>query len=63
MRIDAGRFTVRLAECEDDVATAQRLRYRLFVEELGAVPHPENTADRRVRDRADALSCISHTFF
>ena len=53
MRIDAGRFTVRLAECEDDVAAAQRLRYRIFVEEMGASPSPENAADRRERDRFD----------
>ncbi len=53
MRIDAGRFTVRLAECEDDVAAAQRLRYRIFVEEMGAVPSAENAAERRERDRFD----------
>jgi len=53
MRIDAGRFTVRLAEDERDVAAAQRLRYRVFVEEMGAVPSPGEAADRRERDRFD----------
>jgi len=53
MRIDAGRFTVRLAETEEDVAAAQRLRYRVFVEEVGATPSPEDTAERRERDRFD----------
>jgi putative hemolysin len=53
MRIDAGRFTVRLAECDADVAAAQRLRYRVFVEEMGATTSPENAAMRRERDRFD----------
>ncbi len=53
MRVDAGRFTVRLAENEDDVAAAQRLRYRVFVEEMGAKPSPEDAALRRERDRFD----------
>jgi len=53
MRIDAGRFTVRLAESDEDVAAAQRLRYRVFVEEMGAHPSPEDAAVRRERDRFD----------
>ncbi len=53
MRIDAGRFTVRLAESDDDVAAAQRLRYRVFVEEMGATPSAEYAAERRERDRFD----------
>jgi len=53
MRIDAGRFTVRLAESDADVAAAQRLRYRVFVEEMGARATPENAAVRRERDRFD----------
>ena len=53
MRIDAGRFTVRLAESETDVAAAQRLRYRVFVEEMGATPDPEDAKLRRERDRFD----------
>lgn len=53
MRIEAGRFTVRLAETESDVAAAQRLRYRVFVEEMGATPNAEDAKVRRERDRFD----------
>jgi putative hemolysin len=53
MRIDAGRYTVRLAESDEDVAAAQRLRYRVFVEEKGARPSPADAAERRERDRFD----------
>lgn len=53
MRIDAGRFTVRLAETEEDVAAAQRLRYVVFVEEMGASASPEDAALRRERDSFD----------
>ncbi|MEO1490735.1 MAG: GNAT family N-acyltransferase [Pseudomonadota bacterium] len=53
MRIEAGRFTVRLAESEADVAAAQRLRYRVFVEEMGASASPCDATDRRERDEFD----------
>jgi putative hemolysin len=53
LRIEAGRFTVRLAETEEDVAAAQRLRYRVFVEEMGAHASPEEKALRRERDEFD----------
>lgn len=53
MRIDAGRFSVKLAENAAEVAAAQRLRYRVFVEESGASASPEEHADRRERDRFD----------
>jgi putative hemolysin len=53
VRIDAGRFTVRLAESEADVAAAQRLRYKVFVEEMGAEASPEARAERRERDAFD----------
>lgn len=53
MRIDAGRFTVRLAENDEDVAAAQRLRYRVFVEEMGATPSLEDREIRRERDAYD----------
>ncbi len=53
MRIDAGRFTVRLAQNEEDVAAAQRLRYKVFVEEMGATPTPEDAARRLETDRFD----------
>lgn len=53
MRIEAGRFTVKLAESAEDVAAAQRLRYRVFVEEMGAHASAEEHADRRERDEFD----------
>ncbi|MEM0923002.1 MAG: GNAT family N-acetyltransferase, partial [Pseudomonadota bacterium] len=53
MRIDAGRFTVRLAGSEADIKAAQRLRYRIFVEEMGAVPSEADRMARRETDRFD----------
>lgn len=53
MNISAGRFIVRLAETEEDVRAAQRLRYRVFVEEMRADATPEQHADRRETDRFD----------
>lgn len=53
MRLNAGKYTVRLAETEEDVAAAQRLRYRVFVEEMGADASPENRALRQERDAFD----------
>ncbi len=51
MRIDAGRFTVRLAESDADLDAALRLRYRVFVEEMGA--GAKSDADGRESDRFD----------
>ena len=53
MRIEVGRYTVRLAETEDEVAAAQALRYQVFVEEMGAKASPEDVALKRERDRFD----------
>ena len=53
MRIEAGRFTVRLAESEQDVAAAQRLRYKVFVEEMGATATAEERAARCESDAFD----------
>lgn len=53
MQIEAGRFTVRLAQCDADVAAAQRLRYRVFVEEMGAQASSAEHEERRERDRFD----------
>ena len=53
MRIEVGRYTVRLAETEDEVAAAQALRYQVFVEEMGAKASPEDIALKRERDRYD----------
>lgn len=51
---EEGRYQVRLAGTEEEVAAAQRLRYRVFVEEMGAQAAPEDAALRRERDRFDA---------
>ena len=53
MRIKAGRFLVRLAESDEDLRAAQRLRYTVFVEELGAAASPEAQAARLEADDFD----------
>lgn len=53
MQIDSGRFTVRLAQSDEEVAAAQRLRYSVFVDEMGASPSPAQRAERREWDRFD----------
>ena len=53
MRIAAGRFTVKIAETDAEVAAAQRLRYRVFVEEFGASADDEAQSCRREQDRFD----------
>lgn len=50
------RFTVRLAENEADLLGAQRLRYRVFVQELGSDGALVDHRLRFERDRFDALS-------
>ena len=53
MKIDASRYRVKLAETEAERAGAQRLRYRVFVEEMGAKASPEERAARREWDDFD----------
>jgi L-ornithine Nalpha-acyltransferase len=53
MRIDASRYRVKLAETEEERAGAQRLRYRVFVEEMGAKATPDQQAERREWDVFD----------
>lgn len=53
MEVSAGRFTARLAETEEDVQAAQRLRYRVFVEEMGASASAQEQANRRETDGFD----------
>ena len=53
MKIDTDRFEVRLAETQQDVAAAQRLRYKVFVEEMGAHASDEEHAARQERDEYD----------
>lgn len=47
------RFQVRLAENPSEVRAAQRLRYKVFVEELGAQASPEEHAARLEIDAFD----------
>ena len=53
MQIDLSRYRVKLAETEAEREAAQRLRYRVFVEEMGAHATPEERAARREWDDFD----------
>jgi L-ornithine Nalpha-acyltransferase len=53
MKMDVSRYRLGLAASEEDVAAAQRLRYRVFVEEMGAGASPEERAARREWDDFD----------
>ncbi|MFO1152615.1 MAG: GNAT family N-acyltransferase [Rhodospirillales bacterium] len=48
-------FTVRLAASDADIEAAQRLRYRVFYEEMAATPTPEMRAHRRDFDAFDSV--------
>ncbi|MDQ2088678.1 GNAT family N-acetyltransferase [Marimonas arenosa] len=50
------QFEVRLAESEQDLRAAQRLRYHVFVEELGGGGEMVDHAERLERDAFDAVS-------
>jgi putative hemolysin len=49
----SGRLEVRLARGADELDAAQALRYRVFYEEMAALPSPEAAAPRRDFDRFD----------
>jgi putative hemolysin len=53
MQIDVSRYRVKLAETDEERAGAQRLRYRVFVEEMGAQATPDERAARREWDTFD----------
>lgn len=53
MELEEGRFLVKLADQAAEVEAAQRLRYRVFVSEMGAEVPPEDHALRIERDRFD----------
>lgn len=53
MQIDLSRYRVKLAETELEKAGAERLRYRVFVEEMGASAPPASHENRRERDAFD----------
>ena len=50
---DGGSLEVRMAETDAEVEAAQRLRYRVFYEEMAAVPTPEMREQRRDFDKFD----------
>ncbi|MEQ8901800.1 MAG: GNAT family N-acyltransferase [Roseovarius sp.] len=54
MTANAPQFRVKLAETEDDVRAAQRLRYEVFVAELGSDGPMVDHDARLERDRFDA---------
>jgi len=51
----SGALEVRLAETEAEVEQAQRLRYRVFYEEMSAVPSPAMRDSQRDFDRFDQV--------
>jgi L-ornithine Nalpha-acyltransferase len=56
MKLDVSRYAVRLAASDEDRAGAQRLRYKVFVEEMGAAATAEERAARREWDDYDAYA-------
>ena len=48
-----GSLEVRIAETEAEIEAAQRLRYRVFYEEMSAIPTPQMRDERRDFDRYD----------
>jgi L-ornithine Nalpha-acyltransferase len=53
MKLDLSRYVVKLAESDSERLGAQRLRYRVFVEEMGASVSAEERALRREWDDFD----------
>ena len=51
--IHAGALEVRLSRTPDEIDAAQALRYRVFYEEMSAVPSPEMRQRRRDFDNFD----------
>jgi putative hemolysin len=51
----AGSLDVRIAETEQEIEAAQRLRYRVFYEEMCAIPTPQMRAQHRDFDHYDAF--------
>lgn len=53
--IEAGPLTVRLAKNEAEVIAAQRLRYRIFCEEMGGQANADVQAQKRDFDKFDEV--------
>ncbi len=54
--IRAGNLGVRLAASAAEIDAVQALRYRIFYQEMGAMPDAEALASHRDRDRFDAIA-------
>ncbi len=52
----AGNLGVRIAANQAEVNSAQALRYRVFFDEMGAIPSPEALASRRDSDAFDSIA-------
>lgn len=50
-----GALEVRVAESDAEIEAAQRLRYRVFYEEMAAEPTPQMRTERRDFDKYDAF--------
>lgn len=53
--IHVGNLVARLANTAEEIEAAQSLRYRVFYEEMAAIPSAEVTATRRDFDRFDEI--------
>lgn len=60
-----GDISVRLAQSQDEIKAAQRLRYQVFYEECGAEPSAQDRAVKMeisdIDDIADHLIVVDHT--
>jgi len=52
--ITAGNLAVRIAKTEAEIVAAQKLRYRIFFEEMKGIPTPEMKQQQRDFDQFDA---------
>lgn len=53
--LESGALHVRLAQNEADILASQRLRYRVFYDEMKAQPSPEMAREKRDFDRYDRV--------
>ena len=53
---DIESIEVRLAENEDEIEASQRLRYKVFYEEYGAIPTEDMARKKRDIDEYDAIT-------
>lgn len=55
IRVERGSLILRQAASRDEIQACQRLRYRVFYEELGARPASAEHSERADADRFDAI--------